>query len=500
MSQPEINVDKIYLEIEQKVINLMLQHLDIISEMLDSNIGPDFFFSKHRPLVQAIYYTYNISQGKRLLTDDHYRTLLIEKGVKGEITIAMQVFHECMYGVHFSNTKENFDLLKKQLIESFVHRKSVSALKLRNENVPKLGRLEATRQYVEELSSVLNLTEIKKSTSFLLVNEIKDEYLSRIESKINKKEPIINFKIPELDESMTPGLKPGHTTLIVGAPGSNKSNLMLNMALNIWKQNYNVLFLPLEMDWDDFLTRAVSNIADVSYTRLLNPILLSSEEHKRVKEASLWLLNKDKFAILDVDEQISIPVLRREIEKRVNYFSPKLVVVDYLGLLKTQSGFGQRHDMALGDLTKQLKFLGKKFGFHILTAAQLGRTDIKRLREEGTDAQLDSTAVRGSQEVSADVEYIMAITKVPDEDDRLKIHWIKVRYGKSGFTCDLRLDADKCRILSMKPTITSSGIDTDVLSDADWLNETPTQISEKLKEKHAKIEFDSMSPDDLDTI
>jgi len=490
--------DKAYLEIEQKLINLMLQHKDIVAELMDSHIIADFFSQKYRPLINAIFYTFSISDGRRLLTDDHYRSILIEAGGKGDITIAMQVYHDCMFGVHFSNTKDNFDLLKRQFIDSFVHRKLVDALKRLNKNVPKMGYLEATRQYHDEIGAAVDLTEVKQS-KFLFLDELKEEYIARLDAKIQDKEPLIQCNIPEIDEAMNVGFKPGHTTLIVGATGGFKTNLMLNIALSVFDNGKNnVLFLPLEMDWEDFVNRVISNVANVSYKRLLNPKMLTINEHKKIQEAKLWLGHTKKFSLLDADEQLSIDVLRRELEKRSNYFCPRLVVVDYLGLLKTTSVYGSRHDLALGDLTKSLKFMGKKYGFHVLTAAQLGRADIKRLREEGSDATLDSTAVKGSQEVSSDVEFIMAVTKIPDEDDRLKLHWIKSRYGPSGFTNDLRLDADKCQISSMKPPLATGGLNSEVM-DEDFLNEPPAQIAKKISEQKS-IEFASMDPDDLDDI
>jgi len=498
MADP-VNINKIYLEIEQKVINLMLQHSDIIAEMVESRVSPEFFDQRHRPLVQSIFYTHGVSDGKRLLTDDHYRSLLIEQGGKGDITIAMQVYHECMFGVDVSNTKENFDLLKRQLIDSFVHRKNIEALKNYNDNTPKLGYLQATRQFVEDLSAAVNMTETKRS-AFYTIDELKERYIAHIEERREEKDQQTICNLPEIDEAMNVGFKAGHTTLIVGATGGHKTNMMLNIALNVFNQGENVLFLPLEMDWEDFVNRVIANVANVSYKSLLNPKLLTDGDMQRVRDAKSWIGGNKKFALLDVDEQVSVEVLRRELEKRANYFAPRLVVVDYLGLLKTQSTFGQRHDLALGDLTKSLKFMGKKYGFHILTAAQLGRADIKRLREEGSEAQLDSTAVKGSQEVASDVEFIMALTKVPDEDDRLKLHWIKSRYGPSGFTNDLRLDADKCQISSMKPP-EAGGLATDVLADEEWLNEPVAQIAEKIEEfKQESVEFASMDPDDLDDI
>lgn len=497
ISAPQ-NLTKAYLDIERKVINLMLRHSEIVGEMVSGNINPDFFDDRHQPLVQAIYYTNGISDGKRLLTDTHYRNLLIEQGGKGDITIAMQVYHECLYGVHHSNSKNDFDLLKRQLVDSYVHRRGIEYLDKFNNSVGKMGYVEATKQFVEDLSTVVNFTEAKKSM-FMIVDELKDQYLTRIQEKKDDIEPKIECDIPEIDEAMSVGFKAGHTSLYVAATGCHKTNMMLSVALNIFKKGHNVLFLPLEMDWEDFVTRIIANVSEVTYQTLLNPKRLTEQDLKKIENAHAWISKTNKFALLDVDEQISIPVLQRELERRINYFMPKVVVVDYLGLLKTQSNFGQRHDLALGALTKDLKFLGKKYGFHIITAAQLGRADIRRLREEGVEATLDSTSVKGSQEVSSDVEFIFALTKPPDEDDRLKFHVIKSRYAAAGYTKDLRVEPHFCRIMSMEQSTPTPGQAGDAIGGDEWnlkLNEPVENIVQKLEE----VQFKGMDPDDLDDI
>ncbi|KKK60458.1 hypothetical protein LCGC14_3024160, partial [marine sediment metagenome] len=174
---------------------------------------------------------------------------------------------------------------------------------------------------------------------------------------------------------------PVHHNFVTNGFITHNTNMMLNVALNIFQKGHNVLFLPLEMDWQDFVTRMISNVSGVTYQSLLNPKQMTAEDFKKVKEARTWISQSNKFALLDVDEQISISVLRRELERRANYFAPKVVVVDYLGLLKTQSNFGQRHDLALGELTKSLKFLGKKYGFHVMCLDFLKNTCNLRFRD-----------------------------------------------------------------------------------------------------------------------
>lgn len=915
-------INQKYLDTECKVINLMLRYRDVVGEMIDQKLSPDFFQEKHRPLVQSIYYVYSSSEGKRLLTDDHYRNILIEQGTKGDISVALQVYHECLFGVPHSNTKDDFDLLKRQLIDAFVHKGGNSSLQKFQDSVQKMGYLQAMRQYVDELSNLINFTE-SNNPDFLIVDELREKYTKSIKERRDNPGKVLRCKIPEINDAMNVGFKAGHTSLVIGATGGHKclahyekcilkdgsqvsvkdlharqnngeklsilsydekkgklyhqpvqkiisngikkclrvttslgfsvdvtdnhpflqlhgyeeaknlkvgehvgmarsykfgnkeihsalsfwlgcmysdggtsqplytftnfddtlvesmriackflkgelkqkkihgefidgnyyitglraigieygldkhkainkslhpsifswdkfslkvflkamfecdgcfrcfkeskkngnttrcaviysssskllavgvrdlmmkfdivakldhikvkykgsykdswqlkirdihqvrrfvkeigfydncakdvlskqslldlnispnrnkdlipsaiwdlierkfilrqksyrayrrakengkfkrvakrgaginrdslvelakyldndeqlmklatqdvlwdqivsiesvekcetfdismpvhhnfvtngfithnSNLMINLSLQLYENGANVLFLPLEMDWEDFVSRIISNIGDVSYKSLLNPALLTEKDLKSIDEAKSWMSNNNKFALLDVvGERLSIPGLKRELEKRVNYFSPDILVVDYLGLIKTDTGFAGRHDLALGELTKSLKYMGKQYGFHVITAAQMGRADIKRLREEGTEVQLDSTAVRGSQEVSSDVEFIFAMTAVPDEQDRLKLHIIKSRYGPSGQTKELQLNADRCRIASTKLQLEQS-LDADIMNE-EWiqLNQPVPKVQE---EKDKPIIFQSMNPDSLD--
>ena len=102
-------------ELQKKLINLMLRHSEVVLELVEHNINPDYFDECFQPLVQAIYYVHGLSDGTRLLTEDHYRKLLIEQGGKGDITIAMQVQYECLYGVHHSNSRNDLDMLVQQV-------------------------------------------------------------------------------------------------------------------------------------------------------------------------------------------------------------------------------------------------------------------------------------------------------------------------------------------------------------------------------------------------
>lgn len=500
-----MNINQQYIETEQRLINLMLKDASVVDELLNSGITTNHFDPKHRHLVQSIFYVFGISNGKRILSEEHYRSILIEGGSKGNLSVAMDLYFQCLVGVHYTNSKDDLDLLKKKFIEAYVHRQGVICLTKFNENVNKLGYVAATKQYIEDLEQSVNLIETQKS-AFFTVDEVLDKYTKSIENKKDHQEQKVICYIPEIDDAMNVGFKAGHTSLFVAPTGTHKTNIMLNITLNIFlKQKCHVLFIPLEMDWEDFIHRIVSNLTGIPYKTLLSPYnLLTEEQLNLIKKAEIWIKNDFKFGVIDVDEQISISYLKREIEKRISYFQPRIVVVDYLGLLKLDTKYSQRHDLQLGSLTKTLKFLGKKYGFHIITAAQMGRSEIRRIREQGVDATPDSTAVKDSQDVASDTEFIFALTTVQDEENRLKLHVIKSRYGKSGFTTELVLDASTCRIMSTKKELENQICKNDswVSETHEWETQTPENAKKELEEidKGQNLNFQSMDLELLNTI
>jgi putative DNA primase/helicase len=202
-----------YLEVERKVINLMLRFPEVVQELKETGINPEFFHLDHKPLVQAIFYAGGLSQFKRTLTDDHYRTLLIEQGVKGDITIAMQVYHSCLFGVPHSNTKEDLDLLVNDLKEAYTHREGVEALHRMNENVQKLGYAGATKKYANELNEIVQST----STKEIEWTSAEDYYCSDYFVDWLWKGRIANSEI----------------NLIVGKPGQGKSLITLDIAARL---------------------------------------------------------------------------------------------------------------------------------------------------------------------------------------------------------------------------------------------------------------------------
>lgn len=435
-----------HIETERKVIHLMLKHRDVVDEMLDAQMGVQIFDPIHQPLVEAIYQAYVDSSNRRLLTREAYREYLLNRPEKIDVMLSMTIFDKCLVGVYAK--ADDLVVLKKQLIEIFVVRKSRVIFEEYSNECKKLGYVQSSQNLVDKFNEVLSLMETRR-TIFASVADLKDEWLERLIDYREQPEKAVRCSIPEIDDAVNIGFRAQHLTLFVAAPGGHKSNVMLNVALNLVESNYPVLFIPLEMDRLDLINRIVANRADVSGTALSNPELLTQEEIDRIRESELWL-KTGRLYILDADERTSVATLRREIEKRAMVFKPSVVIVDYVDNLQSDVRYGQRH-IEIGEILKSLRFLGKKYGFHIISAAQMGRAAIKALREGNEDA-VDSTAIHGSHQYSADSDTIFALMSAKNEPGKIKMLVLKARHGPSGQVCELQVDPSRYRITSTKLT------------------------------------------------
>ncbi len=346
--QHEKAIDQ-HIENEQKIIHLMLKYRDVTDEMMDNVITSEFFYPNHQPLVDAIYKEFYTSESKRLLTRESYRQMLLEENVGGDMALNLSVYDRCLLGV---NAHVN-DLghLKKRLVEGYVGRKSYVYIKDFTDNVKKQGYTKAARRLADNLESSLTVTDTRR-TIFASLGELKEDWLKDLDERRADTTKIIQCGYPELDNAICVGFRPQHLTLFVADVGGHKTNMMINIALQIFEKGHNVLFIPLEMNRFDLINRIVSNRSGVPFTRLVRAGAMTDEDRKTVENSSVWQEIKSRFCILDADERTSVSSLKREIEKRAFAFKPEVVIIDYIANLQPDIRFGGRNDLEIGEILK----------------------------------------------------------------------------------------------------------------------------------------------------
>jgi len=271
-------------------------------------------------------------------------------------------------------------------------------------------------RYKRELEEITLYTNEMLSDACKNSQEIKESIIERLEVISNKsanqsvsfgksareafsKEKVISISSGyKAIDGIINGFDLGDLVIIAGRPAMGKSCLVANMALRLAKQGNPILFVSLEMKADQISKRMISCLSSIHLTKLKNNNLNSQYEFEAFQNA-ITLADSLPITIED-SGGITLPKLRYQIKKFVNRTKGKVVIIDYLQLIKHKTK-GQRVD-DVTEITNTLKELAMEFNIVIIALSQLSRAvesrDDKRpmlsdLRESGSIEQDASVVI-----------------------------------------------------------------------------------------------------------
>lgn len=310
-------------------------------------------------------------------------------------------------------------------------------------------------------------------------------------------------------DDKTQGFRPGQLTVFVGSHGGFKTTTMLNIAFRLWQKKNNVLYVSLEMEASICQAKFLSVGAGVKYSRaysgqftekdddarlvaiqkLLDGAALSDAEKSLMSgikqdreslvefqksisrgKASLNLgeptddIKMERFkaemataehhlkiAVIGQSQKMKMSQLERWLIENQTQWKPDVIFLDYLDLIDPENPNPDRPDIGLGDICKMMRAMGKKMGFSVVTAAQLKRSAIERLRKHGLDApekaSLGTDDISGSAMIGADADNVFVLWR-ESGGTKVRIFTAKSRYGgadQQGRT--LEVNPDLCQLI-----------------------------------------------------
>ncbi|MBT6048306.1 MAG: AAA family ATPase [Candidatus Scalindua sp.] len=358
------------------------------------------------------------------------------------------ISQEALYNrinLNIANVNENdFYHLKSKIVEHHVTKNIISYIDRYRLNVTDKGGLFAAKDFISSLMRMeMDDEDGKRKTIYEDLRDYYPQFIQNLRDKAARGDAdIISCGIREIDYAMVVGFAPGTLTLFCGDVGAYKSAMMMNVAVNIWKdQGKKVLIVPLEMPRDKWVQRMISRETKIPFDKIEHPNQLTKEEWDKLEGQDAIIKGNDQFYIMETAERIPVSFLRKEIEAHIDIFKPDVIVVDYIANLIPEAGSNNaRNDLQIGEMLKDLRQMGKpKMGIHengfaIISGAQIGREGLKRFRKTGAiKGSFHSEDLRGSQEYSADADNIFGQMKDPNNNGRLHLYDIKNRYGTGVF-------------------------------------------------------------------
>jgi len=249
----------------------------------------------------------------------------------------------------------------------------------------------------EKIDIGKHITELQKT-----VQNIKSLDQKRSYERKTLKDAIGTFKEeyrqkqtnPEFDKGIktgyscldyvTDGLRGGELILIGAESGGGKSLLLMNIAVQMWlqentidmtsgfKPGNDVLYFSLEMPFKPCFNRTISRLADVP-SKKVRAAKLNASEVLKLRQATKFIENyPNQFEIIDIPRGATMENLEILFEDAKLHFNPKIVVIDYLGLMDYE---GDQMDdwLKLGKIAEKIHEFARVHNIIVLSAVQLNR-------------------------------------------------------------------------------------------------------------------------------
>lgn len=224
----------------------------------------------------------------------------------------------------------------------------------------------------ETLGNDLKDASVSSSGSELRhIKQVEGDWLDRLNERAERGGAISGLLtgIDELDERIN-GIGDESLVVVAGSPSMGKTLFCQTLAANIGvNQKKNVMFFSLEMSEIELFERFVSGVGNIPAKDLRSARL--GAEGLGKAEIAINHLRDSGIYITDQPKQ-SVGQIRAKVRRhKAKYPDLSCIFIDYLGLMKL--GKADRHDIAIGNITRDLKELAKEVKVPIILCVQANR-------------------------------------------------------------------------------------------------------------------------------
>lgn len=283
----------------------------------------------------------------------------------------------------------------------------VGALGQRLQQLADVGDVDAFEAVMQEATTTWREIEVatEPGSDAHRVTDFVDAYLGELAA--GPVDDVIPTPWEEINQIFTAGgLRPGGFYVIGARPGVGKTLAGGGIAWTAAESGYGTLMVSAEMHRNELMDRwmARSLREELSEFTSFNPsdrvMSAAADYGKWIKDNDipLWVMDKPDITMMDIARQA------RQLHRRHGL---KLVVVDYLQLLKTGGGSNRQEQVAA--ISAGCKQLAKELRLPVVGLAQLNRgaaTDIPQV------SQFRET---GAIEQDADGIILLHLPTVPEE-------------------------------------------------------------------------------------
>jgi replicative DNA helicase len=406
--------------------------LDFANEFDAKLFNPDTWNFAH--LVIGYVKTYKELPTLRVITEK------LSKGNNEKLIESVTKIWDQLEKIDYNDREFKHDLekLKKRYAEKQISSIKDALVKFEPGSMDVTKAVAELQKTVQNIKSLSQVKTYERKTLKEAVPEFRDEYQAKIEN-------------PEFDSGLmtgysyldrvTDGLRAGELLLIGGESGAGKSMLLMNMALQMWLEKNNldtpdgqfvggnsVLYFSLEMPFKPCRNRVLARLSNNPAKKIRAATLNQDEANKLKKALRFATRYPHQFEIVDIPRGATMESLELIFEEAKTLYDPKIVVIDYLGLM-SYDGPEMDDWLKLGKIAEKVHEFARVHNCTVLSAVQLNRG--KGTKEEdkiGLHRIGRSALIMQNANIAVQIETRSNEKEYPD----MKYHVIKNRDGELG--------------------------------------------------------------------
>lgn len=254
-----------------------------------------------------------------------------------------------------------------------------------------------------------------------------DAFWTDLEGRLKGQRTAVETGLLDINR-MTLGLEAGSLYLLMGTPGTGKTELAMQIGIHVARQSGAVLFASLEMTAVELAHRYARITLGLDRNRLAQGSLDDDETAQALKVMNA--MGESRFWPASPTSQYTTADLRADaLEVRSKAGHVALIVADYVQRFRDRSTRTSSREENVGLVAENLKSLAREFGCPVLAPVQPNRDYVARASKRPVLSDLRES---GKLEQEADVVLgLYRDEKHNDEPDRgvAELHMLKNRSG-----------------------------------------------------------------------
>lgn len=459
------------LKEEPRFLSILIKDRECLMEAVAAGIKPDHFWNNDARFLFQIIHQYYIRHNA-ILTRTAMESIMDsidsinKKPIDDEDRANARMYWDKVYSTNID--VQDFNLLMRQISNRYVQ---YQAHKIMREKIEALSTATndqdtMVKKIREEFFKIEGI-DLDPYTLTMGMDEGMDKVLEYLKEKrenpVDKQVVLTGLKA--IDDVYC-GLEFGTYTVITGMINGGKTTLMFNIAFNMAKAGYNVVYVSLEKKAVPFFSRLLSLHALVDYNRIRrggkSDKGLDDFHYARLQEAAKDLQEniKPKLTCIQMAQGTKLSKMLAEVDRVQNRLKAQkdtvhVLIVDYLGAIGNETTTVGRSDLDDALTSQRLIAYGRINNYVTITAAQLKTLSSKEIRnkakkagaDEGASVEVNTEDIGGSKMIIADADYALgAVLNGDSPPTKMFVYTTKARDAESRKTLCLDFDGKLGRI------------------------------------------------------